>query len=150
TLGRWRSTNRRHLNGVAVGGGVPSTGHTYAFITCSPPSAARRNGRFYTQSASGKSNSSKKRLWGVIQHTRCAGSKSGPRRSQSRFKPCRNPAKRGEPWPCEACCTDSAACCAPRRRRAAECGRQFPPSDGDCHTPLPCEVRKRNDTTPRA
>src|SRR5262249_13700291 len=38
----------------------------------------------------------------------------------------------------------------PRRRRAAECGQQFPPSDGDCHTPLPCEVRKRNDTTPRA
>src|SRR5215472_768864 len=29
-----------------------------------------------------------------------------------------------------------------RRRRAAECGQQFPPSDGDCHTPLPCEVRK--------
>src|SRR5262249_32780890 len=25
--------------------------------------------------------------------------------------------------------------------RAAECGQQFPPSDGDCHTPLPCEVR---------
>src|SRR5215467_12891816 len=24
---------------------------------------------------------------------------------------------------------------------AAECGQQFPPSDGDCHTPLPCEVR---------
>jgi hypothetical protein len=23
------------------------------------------------------------------------------------------------------------------RRRAAECGQQFPPSDGDCHTPLP-------------
>ena len=38
----------------------------------------------------------------------------------------------------------------PRRRRAAECGQQFPPSDGDCHTPLPCEVRKGNDTTPRA
>src|SRR5262249_21106431 len=29
----------------------------------------------------------------------------------------------------------------PRGRRAAECGQQFPPSDGDCHTPLPCEVR---------
>ena len=28
------------------------------------------------------------------------------------------------------------------RCRAAECGQQFPPSDGDCHTPLPCEVRK--------
>src|SRR6516225_4399876 len=38
----------------------------------------------------------------------------------------------------------------PSRRRAAECGQQFPPSDGDCHTPLPCEVRKWNDTTPRA
>src|SRR5215472_16996833 len=34
------------------------------------------------------------------------------------------------------------------RRRAAECGQQLPPSDGDCHAPLPCEVRKRNDTTP--
>src|SRR5262245_39135583 len=43
----------------------------------------------------------------------------------------------------------------PRRERpcsrcAAECGQQFPPSDGDCHTPLPCEVRKGNDTTSRA
>src|SRR5215472_3985736 len=38
----------------------------------------------------------------------------------------------------------------PRDRRAAECGQQFPPSYGDCHTPLPCEVRKGNDTTPRA
>src|SRR5262249_54399190 len=38
----------------------------------------------------------------------------------------------------------------PRRRRAAECSQQFPPSDGDCHTPLPCEVRKSNDTTSRA
>src|SRR6516165_7710472 len=36
------------------------------------------------------------------------------------------------------------------RGRAAECDQQFPPSDGDCHTPLPCEVRKGNDTTPRA
>src|SRR6516225_6672125 len=36
------------------------------------------------------------------------------------------------------------------RRRAAECGQQFPPSEGDCHTPLPCEVRKWNDTMPRA
>jgi len=32
----------------------------------------------------------------------------------------------------------------PRDRRAAECGQQFPPSDGDCHTPLPREVRKWN------
>src|SRR5262249_44191152 len=38
----------------------------------------------------------------------------------------------------------------PRRRRAAECSQQFPPSDGDCHTPLPREVRKGKDTTPRA
>ena len=38
----------------------------------------------------------------------------------------------------------------PRDSRAAKCGQQFPPSDGDCHTPLPCEVRKRDDTTPRA
>jgi hypothetical protein len=38
----------------------------------------------------------------------------------------------------------------PRGRRAAECDQQFPPSNGDCHTPLPREVRKWNDTTPRA
>src|SRR6516225_9523516 len=38
----------------------------------------------------------------------------------------------------------------PRRCRTAECGQQFPPSDGDCHTPLPCEARKWNDSTPRA
>src|SRR5262249_4369275 len=38
----------------------------------------------------------------------------------------------------------------PRRPRAAESSQQSPPSDGDCHTPLPCEVRKRNDITPRA
>src|SRR5262249_39291970 len=38
----------------------------------------------------------------------------------------------------------------PRHRCPAECGQQFPPSDGDCHTPLPCEVRKRTDPTPRA
>src|SRR5262249_16518586 len=38
----------------------------------------------------------------------------------------------------------------PRRCWAAECDQQLPPSDGDCHTPLPCEVRKRNDTTPQA
>jgi len=30
----------------------------------------------------------------------------------------------------------------PRHRSAAECSQQIPPSDGDCHTPLPCEVRK--------
>src|SRR6516165_5946739 len=41
-------------------------------------------------------------------------------------------------------------CKRPRGCRAAECGQQFPPSHGDCHTPLPCEVRKWNDTTPRA
>src|SRR5262249_11650606 len=27
-------------------------------------------------------------------------------------------------------------------RRAAKCSKKFPPSDGDCHTPLPCEVRR--------
>src|SRR5262249_33045438 len=27
----------------------------------------------------------------------------------------------------------------PRDSRAAECGQQCPPSDGDCHAPLPCE-----------
>src|SRR5215472_1657967 len=37
-----------------------------------------------------------------------------------------------------------------RSRCAAERDHQLPPSDGDCHTPLPCEVRKRNDTTLRA
>src|SRR5262245_50787612 len=31
----------------------------------------------------------------------------------------------------------------PRRSCAAECGQQFPSSNGDCHTPLPCEVRKK-------
>ena len=36
----------------------------------------------------------------------------------------------------------------PRRRRAAECDQQFSSSDGDCHTPLPREVRKGKDTTP--
>src|SRR5262245_55365106 len=35
----------------------------------------------------------------------------------------------------------------PRRRPAAECSQQFPPSDGDCRTPLPCEVRRRKDST---
>src|SRR6516162_1304185 len=46
------------------------------------------------------------------------------------------------------CCARAAsghAAAAP-----AECGQQFPPSDGDCHTPLPREVRKGNDTTSRA
>src|SRR5262249_9032718 len=38
----------------------------------------------------------------------------------------------------------------PRSHRAAEGSQQFPPCDGDCHTPLPCEVRKRNDTTSTA
>src|SRR5262249_48037767 len=33
------------------------------------------------------------------------------------------------------------------RSRAAECSQQLPPSDDDCHTPLPCEVRK--GTIPR-
>jgi len=35
----------------------------------------------------------------------------------------------------------------PRGRCTAECGQQFPPSDGECHTPLPCEVR--TGTIPR-
>ena len=38
----------------------------------------------------------------------------------------------------------------PRGRRATERGQHFPSSDGDRHAPLPCEVRKGNDTTPRA
>src|SRR5262249_58283365 len=38
----------------------------------------------------------------------------------------------------------------PRNRPPAECGQQFPPSYGDCHTPLPREVRKEKNTTPRA
>src|SRR5262249_60973688 len=38
----------------------------------------------------------------------------------------------------------------PRRRHAAERGQQLPPSDGDCHAPLPREVRERKDTTPWA
>src|SRR5262249_35340265 len=38
----------------------------------------------------------------------------------------------------------------PHDGHAAECGQQFPPSDGDCHAPLPREVRRGNDTTPRA
>src|SRR5262245_5397855 len=38
----------------------------------------------------------------------------------------------------------------PRGCRAAERDQQPPPSDGDCHTPLPREVRRWNDTTPRA
>ena len=41
-------------------------------------------------------------------------------------------------------------CERPRHSRAAERDQQFPPSDSDCHTPLPCEVRKNKDTTPRA
>ena len=48
-------------------------------------------------------------------------------------------------------CSISTSYRAPRPRdRSAECGQQFPPSDGDCHTPLPREVRKRKDITPRA
>jgi hypothetical protein len=38
----------------------------------------------------------------------------------------------------------------PGDRRAAERDQQLPPPDSDCHTPLPREVRKGNDTTPRA
>src|SRR5262245_2471880 len=43
-------------------------------------------------------------------------------------------------------------CCAcaarPRGCRAAERGQQLPSSDGDRHTPLPCEVRGGEDITP--
>jgi hypothetical protein len=41
---------------------------------------------------------------------------------------------------------------APRAatRQHAERDQQLPPSDGDCHTPLPCEVRNKKNTTPRA
>ena len=47
--------------------------------------------------------------------------------------------------PC--CAANALALLRPRRERppscrAAERAQQFPPSDGDCHTPLPCEVRK--------
>src|SRR5262249_52845281 len=38
----------------------------------------------------------------------------------------------------------------PCSRCSAECSQQFSPSNGDCHTPLPREVRKWKDTTPRA
>src|SRR5262249_44856330 len=31
----------------------------------------------------------------------------------------------------------------PRGRRTAECDQQLPPSDGDCHTLLPREVRRK-------
>src|SRR4029450_2254158 len=42
-LGRWRSMNRRHLDGLVIGGGIPSRERGYAFISRSPPIAARRN-----------------------------------------------------------------------------------------------------------
>src|SRR5215469_17984925 len=48
------------------------------------------------------------------------------------------------PHPCRLCARRERPC----RRRTAERGQQFPPSDGDCHTPLPCEVRKGKGTTP--
>src|SRR6516225_3489808 len=38
----------------------------------------------------------------------------------------------------------------PPRCCAAECCQQLPSSDGDCHTPLPCEVRRGKDTTRQA
>src|SRR5262249_33358526 len=38
--------------------------------------------------------------------------------------------------------------CARAASGHATAAQQFPPSNGDCHTPLPCEVRKGNDTTP--
>jgi hypothetical protein len=47
--------------------------------------------------------------------------------------------------------TGNAGCCArrerPCRRRAAECGQQFPSSDGGCHVPL--RARCVNGTIPR-
>src|SRR5262249_13827388 len=39
--------------------------------------------------------------------------------------------------------------CARAASGHATAAQQFLPSDGDCHTPLPCEVRKGNDTTPQ-
>src|SRR5262249_23394931 len=66
-------------------------------------------------------------------------------------------------WPASRCGPQShrggteeanqAAAPAPRAATQpppAECGQQFPPSYGDCHTPLPREVRKEKNTTPRA
>src|SRR6516225_4194238 len=52
-------------------------------------------------------------------------------------------------------CTRHAASCRPAARALQAATRLprrrvRPPSHGDCHTPLPCEVRKWNDTTPRA
>src|SRR5262245_39318879 len=35
--------NRRHLDGLVIGGGIPSRERGYAFISRSPPTAARRN-----------------------------------------------------------------------------------------------------------
>src|SRR6516164_7189004 len=46
-----------------------------------------------------------------------------------------------------------AGCCARAtggHTGAAECDRQFPPSDGDCHAPRPCEGAYTNNTTPPA
>src|SRR5262249_57964023 len=53
--------------------------------------------------------------------------------------------RRGTSHACGAPAASGRAATAPPRAAS-----KFPPSDGDCHTPLPCEVRKGNDTTPRA
>ena len=59
-------------------------------------------------------------------------------------RPCVN----WESWIFPSGSLSSALISTPMRRmcsgccRAAECSQQFPPSDGDCHTPLPREVRR--------
>src|SRR5262249_58235898 len=109
----------------------------YDFILGHPPSAARRNGRFYVQAASGKSNSSIKRSLGQ-SHL-----------SLAETQPCavsRGPARPAAP----ASPAAARSLRRPSGDRTAECAQQFPRSDADCHTPLPCEVRKGNDTTPKA
>jgi hypothetical protein len=53
--------------------------------------------------------------------------------------PCRRPVRDGN----RHSITSVGRTCArreqPRGRRTAESGQQFPPSNGDCHAPLPCE-----------
>jgi hypothetical protein len=97
----------------------------------------RRNGRFYAQSASGKSNSPIKRSLGQshlsLAETRPCAVSRGPARPAAPASPAAARSLR-----------------RPSGDRTAKCGQQFPPSDGDCHTPLPREVRKTNDTTPSA
>ena len=79
---------------------------------------------------------------GHERSARCKGASSdAKRRYHPRQKFMSMPKRRIR----SGCCTRTAS--ASGGRRAAECGQQFPPSDGDCHTPLPCEVRKGNNTT---